>query len=245
MNRTWQERFNLMKERTPNFVKKKGFKKWFFSNEKNGWLFDTRLVQKCFNIYMDISVKQDKDHFMLIVGGEGMGKSTLGLQVCSWIDPDFTPKKVCFTGKDYINQVKKAKRGSCILLDEGGVSLYSRESMGKMNIKLTKLFMLQRQKNIGCVVCCPSFWDIDSYIRRHRVNTLIRVFSHGHYMGMFKKCIEIINEVGYRRKPLTRIKLPSGYFWHGYFNKELPKIMNKKEYLKRKTAHFNKFINGL
>ena len=152
MERSWQERFNIMKKRVPKFVAKKGFKEWFFANKKNGWLFDTILVQRCFNIYNDISIKKDKDHFMLIVGGEGLGKSTLGLQVCSWIDPEFIKKKICFTPKDYIRQLKIAKKGSCLLIDEGGVSLYSRESMGKMNIKLTKLFMLQRQKNICCVV---------------------------------------------------------------------------------------------
>lgn len=242
--KSWTERFENMKKRVPDFVNKKGFRKWFFDNEKNGWLFDIKLVQKCFNIYSDMKNK-DKDHFTLIVGGEGFGKSTLSLQMCSWIDPEFTVQNVCFTPKDYIRQLKILKKGSCILLDEGGVALYSREAMGINNIGLTKLFMLQRQKNISCFVVCPSFWDIDTYIRRHRINTLIRVIKQGQYMGMLRKSIDIINEVGYRKKPLTHIKLPNGFFWHGYFAKQFPKQISREAYLKRKQEHLNEFLDSL
>jgi len=110
---------------------------------------------------------------------------------------------------------------------------------------MTKIFMLQRQKNISVVVCCPSFWDVDGYLRRHRIDTMIRIMKQGKYMAYLPKAISIINDVGYRKKKLSAIRLPSGSFWYGSFRKILPKLITREDYLKRKEQHLEDFLNDI
>ncbi len=181
----------------------------------------------------------------MLTGKEGGGKSTLAIQIGSWIDPNFTLDNVCFTQEDYIRRLREVKRGACLVIDEGGVTLFSREAMGGINVLMVKIFMLQRQKNVSVILCCPSFWDIDTYLRRHRVNTMIRVYKQGHYMGYLLKAINIINDIGYRKRPLTQIKLPSESFWHGTFRKGFPKSVNRDAYLKKKDTHLEKFLESI
>jgi len=242
---TWQEIYEKVERKIPEKTKIKGFKEWFFKNEKNGKLFDYSMIARCFTAYQDMK-DRNKDHFALVIGEEGNGKSTFAAQLASWIDPDnFSVDNICFTPTDYLERLRKAEPGSCLVIDEGGVNLFSRETMSQNNVRMTKLFMLQRQKNVSVVVCCPSFWDVDAYIRRHRVNTLIRIYKQGEYQGMLKKCIDIINQVGYRKKPLTQIKLPLGYWWYGNFRKTFPYSIDVQKYLIKKREHLETFLDDL
>lgn len=241
---SWPELYEKAKQRIPNKTKDPNFKHWFMNNEKTGLLFDFRLIGRCFAAHKDM-VSKDKDHFVLIVGKEGYGKSTLGMQIMGCINPNATVDDICFTGKEYIHRLRIAKPGSCLLIDEGGVNLFSREFMTSNNISMIKIFMLQRQKNISVVVCCPSFWDVDQYIRNHRINTLIRIMDQGKYMGYLPRSIKILNEVGYNKKKISNIKLPNGHFWHGHFNKNLPSNINREAYLKKKEANLERFLEKI
>lgn len=247
MKQTWDEFYKQVITKVPKLmhtVTPICFKDWFYANESDGRLFDPTLVARCFKMYKDM-VAVDKDHFLLIVGPEGSGKSTLAIQIACWVDPSFKSSNVCFSLKEYVEALKTAKKGSCLIIDEGGIALYSRQAMNIDNINMTKLFMLQRQKNLSIIVCCPSFWDVDPYIRRHRINTMIRIIDHGHYMGYLPKAIKIINEVGYRKKPLTTIKFPTGSFWYGTFNKKLPASLDRVAYLAKKAKHLDNFLKEL
>ena len=241
---SWQEIYERVCKRIPTKSKAQGFKKWFFSNEKNGYLFDPLLIGRSYTAYHDMN-SIDRDHFGLVFGLEGSGKSTLGCQWASWIDPNFSEENICFTPEDYITRLKTIQKGGCLVLDEGGTVLFSRESMSMNNIMMTKLFMLQRQKNISVVVCCPSYWDVDTYLRRHRINTLIRVIKQGKYQAYLPRAINIINDIGYRKKKISSMRLPSGSFWHGDFRKVFPKCIDRDVYLQRKKEHLDKFINSI
>ncbi len=241
---TWEELYERFAKRFPKKSKKHGFKKWFMDNKADGKLFDDVMIARCFTIYLDM-LKLDKDHFLLVTGGEGLGKSTLAIQLGSWIDPNFVLENLCFSPEEYIKRLKTIKKGGCLILDEGGVMLFSRETMSVNNVLMTKIFMLQRQKNVSVILCCPSFWDIDAYLRRHRVNTMIRIYKQGHYMGYLPKALRIINEVGYRKKPLTMIKLPSESFWHGTFRKIFPKSIERSVYLSQKKKHLDTFLDTI
>lgn len=240
---SWEEIYQKFIDRFPSMEGSPRFKQWFMNNVRNGWLFDRVLVARCYKIYDEL-VTKDTDHFMLIVGKEGSGKTTLAMQSAAWIDPDFNLDNVCFTPEHYVEMVKSAKKGSALVVDEGGVALYSRESLSAINIQITKLFMLQRQKNLVVIVNCPSYWDIDAYIRRHRISTLIRVIEQGKYCGYIQRAIDIINELS-RKIPLTKIRFPNGSFWHGSFNKPFPRSIDREAYLKKKKEHLEEYMNSI
>ncbi len=66
-----------------------------------------------------------------ITGYEGLGKTTLGIQTCLEVDPDFDLSKVCFTPKQYLNAVEVSRKRKAILYDEAGTGLFSREAIGE------------------------------------------------------------------------------------------------------------------
>ena len=117
--------------------------------------------------------------------------------------------------------------------------------MTTKSIELNKLFMLQRQKNISVILCCPSYFNIDSYIRTHRINTLIRVIDQGNYAGYMSKAIEIINTLQSTKKKISQMRLPSGSFWHGSFRKKFPSSVDLQEYLSRKGDNLNDYLNQI
>ena len=123
--RSWEELLNHWLKKFPRFKGNSKFKNWFMANKKNGWLFDRMMIARCYKMHCDL-VNKNKDHFCLVTGQEGTGKSTLAIQMGAWIDPDFTAKNVCFTAFEYIQQLKIAPPGSCIIIDEGGVLMFSR-----------------------------------------------------------------------------------------------------------------------
>lgn len=242
--RSWDELLEHWLKKFPQFKGNTKFKEWFMNNESRGWLFDRMLIARCWKIHCDL-VNKNKDHFCLITGQEGSGKSTLGVQMGSWISPTFCTEDICFTAQEYISRLKVVKPGSCLLIDEGGVLLFSREAMTTRSIEMNKIFMLQRQKNISILLCCPSYFNIDSYIRSNRINTMIRVIKQGDYAGYNPRAIEIINTLQSTKKKISQMKLPSGSFWHGSFRKKFPACVNLQEYLNRKTDNLDDFLNSI
>jgi len=242
--RTWEELLEHWLKKFPQFRGNSKFKNWFMNNKKVGWLFDRMLIARCWKMHCDL-VDKNKDHFCLVTGQEGTGKSTLAIQMGAWVDSDFTAKNVCFTANEYISRLKVAEPGSCLVIDEGGVLMFSREAMTTKSIELNKLFMLQRQKNVSVILCCPSYFNIDSYIRTHRINTLIRVIQQGDYAGYNPKAIEIINVLQHTKKKISQMKLPSGSFWHGSFRKKFPACVDLQDYLSRKGDNLNDFLDKI
>lgn len=219
------------------------FREYHLEREKEGHLFDYYLKAHCFNINQKL--KDNYDHFIVFSGKEGTGKSTLAIKVCSWIDPNFNNEKICFTYEEIIKAVKEGKMGSMILIDEGAISLYSREAMSKVNRVLTKLFMVIRAKCIGLGICIPNFHLLDSYVKDHRTDTLIQVTRRGLYTAYVQRAIKRVSRLGLKFKDISGVKCASGTFWKGSFNQAFPKTIPFEDYNKRKMEHMNKFVEEL
>ena len=197
---TWEE----LVERTiskidrykPAGFNKKHFKKWMMKRKGRGYLFDYLLIWKCYNISK--SLADDYDHFMIIAGKEGTGKSTLAIQICSWIDLSFNPKRICFNIRQFLKELAERKPAQAIQIDEAGLDLFSREAMNYMNRLLIKTFMIIRQRRLFVCLCLPNFHILDSYVRDHRVNTLLQIKQRGYYMGFLETAIKTISKDGSR-----------------------------------------------
>lgn len=119
--------------------------------------------------------QNDFDFLMLNAGVEGSGKSTLALHICRYIDPEFTEEKIFFDNETFFTALKTMPRYSAVLLDEGAEALYSRQFATKENIRLNKLLMRVRYKNLFLCINIPDFAMIDNYIRNFRCRALTRV----------------------------------------------------------------------
>lgn len=107
-----------------------------------------------------------------IVGPCGSGKSWAGLSIANLLDraqngePRFSIDRVCFSAKEFAEAIAKPwPKGTAIVLDDSGLSLYSRESMSRIVKRLTKTFMSMRYKNLCVILTLPSFKMLDLNVR--------------------------------------------------------------------------------
>lgn len=257
-NNTWTElaeRFATKIEQSQilsTFDKQK-FKDWFMEREQVGILFDYKLMARTYAIWKELA--NESDHFIVVVGKEGLGKTTLSLQVSSWINPTMDIDDIAFDMEQYVTTLKgiskehrknkATKHFRTITLDEGGISLFSRESMSRSNVVLAKTFMVQRYLNVGVTICIPYYWALDSMIRDHRIKTLIIIKERGKYKCVTGAGIRRLNLTGSknRDRELQAIQLPYGTFWDGDFSKSFPGNIKEEDYDKHKHKHINRFLD--
>jgi len=194
------------------------------TRERTGKLFDDTLMSNLFTIYDNL--RKDHDWIMVIDGREGKGKSTFGMQIGATVDENFSEKNIAMNFTQFVELIEKAPPYSAVLFDEAGTALFSRESMTKMNILLTKLFMTIRQRNLLIILCIPSFYFIDSYIREARIDCLLHIIQRGDYYAFDdKKCKHLTTNYGkYRTFPFKE----RSFF--GHFNVTTPPQINLQNY---------------
>jgi hypothetical protein len=232
--------YNNWEERTEAYIKQlkryvvfdeRKFRNWFKTKETNGNLFDAMLYYQCM-----LTVKRLKkglDKVVVVTGQEGSGKTTLGFQVCATVDPNFCNRKICFDSLEFTENLEKNTQGEAAQLDEGGLTLFSREAMTKGVVNMVKAFMVIRQKALFFTICIPQYRTLDSYIKE-RCSLIIHVLGEGNYKAIHGKGIKIANELSRKGYTLDQIKFPKGTFYHGAFANKFPKCIDMVEYKARK-----------
>lgn len=120
----------------------------------------------------------DEDYLLIVDGEEGTGKSVLALQFASYLDPNFSIDNVVFNAEGFMNAIKSAKKGSCIVLDEGFNSANSRATMSAVNRSIVGMATEMRQANLFVIIVLPSFFDLDKYFAIWRARSLIHVYRN-------------------------------------------------------------------
>lgn len=226
-------------------IKSNRFKKWFMGKEKLGGLFfNSFWYYRLYNIRKALML-EDGDHFICIAGKEGTGKSTLGNQSAAVLSKNFQLKHICYRPLDFIKGIRYSEPGDTFILDEGNLFLFSRESMKDDNKWMVKLFALMRQRNLCVIICVPNFFTLDSYVRNHRVDTLIYLHRKGQFTCFKGKAIRIISKEGSKFKNIAGIKVPYGTFFRGHFNREFPRIndVSIEAYRAHKGENFDLFLD--
>lgn len=256
---TWEELANIVADRIEKeeFIETKKWDRnkfiaWFMIREKIGLRFDYKLIARAYCIWKDL--RDQKDHFTVVVGGEGLGKTTLLNQLSAWVAPGMSINDIVFDMSQYVVKLqevskayyknKKDKKDISLNIDEGGLSLFSREALSTSNRVLAKTFFVQRFLNVHVGICIPHYWSLDSLIRNHRINTLIVIKARGYYKCFVGKGIKILNKLGVKdkEKGLIAIPIPYGYFWEGTFRKDFPNSIDGDEYEKYKFKHIQNFL---
>lgn len=134
------------------------------------------------------------DTVFIISGMEGMGKSNLALimQDYYWELTKQSPDIECIAldQQQFINAIQHSPKDiGCIVFDEAGDGLLSRDAMGETNKDMVKMFMVIRAKGLFTILVLPSFWYLDKYFREHRVKGLFHVYSRGKYAFWDRKKI--------------------------------------------------------
>lgn len=167
-------------------------------------------------------LRKDYHRVYVIAGSPGEGKSTLAMQICADLDPEFSIEQVCRDNREFGRQLYKIGRYQALIYDEGGLGFLSRESMSLSNRTLIKSFQIIRAKNNVIFICIPDYFMLDSGIRTFMVNGLFVVNKRGTFTYYNGHSARAIGKMG---------KWSFGHVrFRGEFNKRIP----FEEYWERK-----------
>ena len=188
----------------------------------------------------DKVLNYDQDRFYIVDGNEGLGKSTLALQLACYVDPTFTVENVVFSGEQLEQKIRTLPPHSAIVFDEAFNGLSSKGALSKENKRMIKLLMECRQKNMFFFIVLPSFFMLEKYVAIFRSRALFHVFESRKYNN--RRFYTAYNRVNKKRlyllgKSLLDYSKPRVSFTHQFF-KKVPKQIDYKAYLKKKHDSF-------
>jgi len=146
---------------------------------KLGFSFNKNLYSNL-DIYRQATINQDYDCVVLIDGGEGKGKSVLGMQVGYMLDKDNhidIETQICYTPEQLKKAITTLPKHKAIIFDEARRGFNRRRSTQDVNIDLTDLFAECRQNNLFLIIIMPTFYDMDMNMAVWRSRILIHVKS--------------------------------------------------------------------
>lgn len=127
-----------------------------------------------------LSRQQDNlDSLIAITGEEGVGKSTLALQLAYRFDEDLSTSQIHFDAPSFLADGGNREKGSTIILDEAFEGAFNRRSMSHESVGFVQFLGEARALEHTMIVCFPRWANLDDYLANHRVAYRIRVPSRG------------------------------------------------------------------
>ena len=181
--------------------------------------------------------KKDEDRVYIVDGRERMGKSTFAFQQAKYIDPTFNVDRVCFTPKQFLEQIRNAPEGSSVVFDEAFRGLSSKASQSRTNKEIVEALMEVGQRNLVIFILLPTFFLLEIYAAVLRSNVLFHVYKNKNGL----RCWRLYNE---RQKSLLwKVGKKKGFDYsfpkvriRGRFYSKMP--IDQQKYLKKKMETF-------
>lgn len=109
---------------------------------------------------------KNKSVMMLIVGEMGSGKSLAAVAIACQIDPSFVKHpRIVFSVREFLETLRKLKKGEAIIFDEAGVGVPAREWQNIQNKIMSVLAQILRYKNVCVIFTTPNVRFIDINLR--------------------------------------------------------------------------------
>ncbi len=182
----------------------------------------------------------DQDRVYVITGREGLGKSTLAMQLAYAVDSTLTLKNIVFTSEQFEERITKANKHEAIIFDEGFSGLSSKGAISKENKRLVRLLMMCRQRNLFIFIVLPSFFLLEKYVAIFRATVLFNVLvSRKNFKLRFYKVYNYTNKkklyiLGKNLMDYSKPKIPKSY----RFYRKLPPTIDEMAYRKKKLDTF-------
>ena len=185
-------------------------------------------------------LESDQDRIYVITGREGLGKSTLAMQLGYVVDKTLTLDDVVFTSTQFANRIRQVHQGKAIIFDESFHGLSSKGAISRENKKLVMLLQECRQRNLFIFIVMPSFFLLEKYVALFRSTALFNVLAsrknfklryYKVYNYADKKILYILgkNLMDYSRPKITKS--------HKFYRK-LPLSIDDTAYRSKKLSAF-------
>jgi len=227
----------------------KELKEWDLIDHKDQEENDIRLEPKLVGVldHVKQDLHKDRDVAIVIFGGVGSGKSTLGRLCCRYVaDENFHPKTHMVRDVNDIAAVmRKAKKYEGVVFDEASGIFGSADT----NTKKTKYAQLVldvcRQKNLFLVIIAPQFHRLTAPVALDRTTFALRTFFHKKSQQRGKFCFygtkskAILYEAA--KKNHGKINIPRLKKWHGEFGED---CLFDEDYRKLKDETLNLVLDS-
>lgn len=124
------------------------------------------MTKYSFSDELKARIKANVNALVGVVGTPGSGKSYASLTISEKVDPDFTIDKVCFSLEEFNNLINtKPPKGSCLILDEAGVSQNTRTWYSLQNRLMNYILITFRSSCLVTFFNLPSLKMLDNQAR--------------------------------------------------------------------------------
>jgi len=214
----------------------KEFIKYLMSVKHIGQNTDSLLYRRAYKIKVDIQQK-NMDHWTLIVGGEGKGKSTLGIDLASLVSSEtFSYAHFFWDIKEFLWHTYPDNgftvKGDTKFCDEGK-DVFDARSFATTEMKdAVKTATKLRFLNLHFIICISQIAELEKFFRGFRIKTLIHVTGKGKYtMYLGKNTIsQIIDQCVKQKVDIQHTKIKDPIYIRGWFNKDIPDINGIENY---------------
>lgn len=132
-------------------------------------------------------IRNDWDVVAMVDGIEGVGKSTLGIQVGWYMsNENLTNKNICAGTTDVADKLENLPDKSVLIIDEGSLAFSSTDFMRKEQKRLLKILNVVRQKNMFLLVIAPTFMALNKRVSLRRSRFLLHCYSKAEKRGYFE-----------------------------------------------------------
>ncbi len=182
----------------------------------------------------------DQDRIYVVTGREGLGKSTLTMQLAYCVDQNLSLDNIVFTANQLEKRIKESKKNTAIIFDESFSGLSSKGAISKENKRLVRLLMMCRQRNLFIFIVLPSFFLLEKYVGIFRSTALFNVLvSRKNFKLRYYKVYNYRQkkELYIRGKNMmdySRPKIPKSY----RFYRKLPPTIDEGAYRMKKLVTF-------
>jgi len=130
------------------------------------------------------AIKKGWDIITLLVGYEGDGKTTLGVQMALYWDHTMSIDRIVFSAAQFEEVVDACPKESSILWDEADDLSGSWSS--EMVLAIKKKMKRIRRKRLKIILCTPTFHDLNKYFAISRTRFMVHVYAKGLTRGYFR-----------------------------------------------------------
>lgn len=127
-------------------------------------------------------LRDDWDLVIAVSGTEGVGKSSLGIEMCKAIDKNFLlDKNVSYLpdAKEIFDKLNSINQYGAYLIDEAVRVLHKHHWFDNVQQKINEWYATERYQNKVTILCIPRFTNLTENFRNHRVNIWVHVLARG------------------------------------------------------------------
>lgn len=153
---------------------------------------DKRLYASIIKYNIENLKKEDSFKIFLVCGLGGSGKSAFANQMCALLDPKFNIDHVGFTTPQFRGILMK-KLNSAVTFDEAYRGISGRNTLGKEQKKLLRMFYEIRQFNQCIFLCTGSFFRLDEAYAVELSDGMFLIYKRKRKDGRIERCYKFFN----------------------------------------------------